>query len=210
MRKMSILTCIIILLLIESVVGSEPTTNATRETTIAPEQKFTYDHIVNKHDFNYIHNPGFQVCGRDKLSNKQNVFLIVYVHSAPDNFKRRMSMRETWQRRSMFRNVRFVFMMGYAKQAQGKLKLEAEIYKDIVQEDFIDAYRNITYKGIMAMKWISQYCSHARYILKVDDDIIANFFKLLRHLKSLTKHKMLAEKKMCCLGNYFNLLKLIA
>jgi beta-1,3-galactosyltransferase 1 len=93
-------------------------------------------------------------------------------------------------------------MMGYPKLAsiQEKLKLEADIYKDIVQEDFIDAYRNITYKGIMAMKWIAEFCPSAKYILKVDDDIISNLFILLRHLNSLSKRNMLLEKKICCLG----------
>ena len=41
----------------------------------------------------------------------------------------------------------------------------------------------------MAMKWLSQYCTNAKYILKVDDDIIVNTFTLLRHLKSLNSHK---------------------
>jgi hypothetical protein len=177
----------------------------SNKTSATPsDDPFIKNYIVNRHDFSYIHNPGFQVCGGDKPTNKQKVFVIVYVHSAPENLKRRLSLRETWQRRSMFKHVRFVFMMGYAKHLQNKLKLEADIYKDIVQEDFIDAYRNITYKGIMAMKWISQYCSHAKYILKVDDDIVSNFFILLRHLKSLTKHESGVKKKVYCLGKLFS------
>ena len=52
----------------------------------------------------------------------------------------------------------------------------------------------------MAMKWISEYCSHAKLILKVDDDIIGNLFILMRHLKSLSKHRMIKEKTVRCLG----------
>ena len=57
----------------------------------------------------------------------------------------------------------------------------------MVQEDFIDAYRNLTYKGIAALKWVTNYCSHAKFILKSDDDIFVNTFTLIQHLKSLDK-----------------------
>ena len=153
------------------------------------------DHIVNRHDFNYVLNPEYEICKSDDL------FLLVYVHTAPANFKRRLSIRETWAKRSMFRDMRIVFMMGSTNdnKVNGLLKLEYGLYKDIVQEDFIDAYKNLTYKGIMAMKWISEYCSNSRYILKVDDDIIANPFILLRHLDSLLKHNIVKKKTIMCL-----------
>ena len=72
-------------------------------------------------------NPKFRVCG--KHSSASEVFLLIYVHSAPENFKRRLSLRETWLRRSMFKNVRVVFMMGYVnnKNIHDKLKLENTI-----------------------------------------------------------------------------------
>jgi len=49
------------------------------------------------------------------------------------------------------------------------------------------------------MKWISQYCNNAKYILKVDDDIVSNIFILLRHLKSLETHKLIKQKTIMCL-----------
>jgi beta-1,3-galactosyltransferase 1 len=85
------------------------------------------------------------------------------------------------------------------KKVNELLKLENGIYNDIVQENFIDAYRNLTYKGIMAMKWISEYCTNAKYILKVDDDIISNIFIVLRHLNHLTKNQLIPPKTIMCL-----------
>ena len=100
--------------------------------------------IVNKHDFVYGLNPEHRICGSD------SIFLLVYVHSAPGNFKRRLSLRETWARRSMFRDMRLVFMMGTVSDAKinEHLLLENGLYKDIVSEDFVDSYKNLTYKGI--------------------------------------------------------------
>ena len=154
--------------------------------------------IVNPHDFKYILNPGHRICG---LGQKPKVFLLIYVHTSPDNYKRRLSIRETWAKRSMFRDIRIVFMMGRTESTKTSemILLENGIYGDLVQEDFIDSYRNLTYKGIMAMKWISEYCPKAQYILKVDDDIITNTFTILRHLKALEDHKIVGKKSVMCL-----------
>ncbi|MCA9460432.1 MAG: hypothetical protein KC550_07845, partial [Nanoarchaeota archaeon] len=85
------------------------------------------------------------------------------------------------------------------KGVRDKLRLENELYADIVQEDFQDAYKNLTYKGIMALKWIKEYCPNAKYILKVDDDIISNIFILLRHLHSLERHNIAQNNTIMCL-----------
>lgn len=82
------------------------------------------------------------------------------------------------------------------------VRYEYETYQDIVQEDFVDSYKNLTYKGLMALKWISVYCPQADYILKVDDDIMVNTFTLINHLKYLDKHEhpnVKASGKIFCL-----------
>ena len=157
------------------------------------------DEIVNPHDFEYILNPGHHICGSGDAS--PNVYLLIYVHTSPVHFKRRLSIRETWAKRSMFRDIRIVFMMGRTESTKTNelILLENGIYGDLVQEDFVDSYRNLTYKGIMAMKWISEYCPKAKYILKVDDDIVTNTFIILRHLKALDDHDMIKNKTIMCL-----------
>ena len=87
-------------------------------------------------------------------------------------------------------------MMGKSLDANlmNAIQYENEIYHDIIQEDFLDSYKNLTYKGIMALKWVSTFCSNTKYILKVDDDIVVNTFTLLNHLKYLDKHQVDARK----------------
>ena len=157
------------------------------------------DKIVNNHNFEYILNPKFDVCG----NGSDNVFLLIYVHSSPENYKRRIAIRETWAKRSIFDDIRIVFMLGKGMKTkriddQGIITLESNTYNDIVQENFQDSYRNLTFKGIMAMKWIAEYCNHTEFILKTDDDIITNTFKLLRYLKSLSKHNIYNTNSVIC------------
>lgn len=143
--------------------------------------------IVNEHNFDYILNPLNSICKTNSKDDK--VFLLIYVHTAPDHFKRRVSIRETWAQRSLFTDTRIVFMMGTTDdlRVNEKVKLEYGVYQDIIQEDFHDSYKNLTYKGIMALKWTSKYCKNANYILKIDDDILVNPFVLYKHLKTMDR-----------------------
>ena len=154
------------------------------------------ENIVNPHDFEYLLNPGIEFC-----QNQKNLFLLIYVHTDPRHLKRRIMMRETWAKQSMFRDIKTVFMMGALKDhplVMESVKLEQNIYNDIVQENFEDSYRNLTYKGIAALKWITHYCANAKFILKVDDDIITDIFVLLKHLKSQNDHNSIKPRTIMC------------
>ena len=168
-------------------------------TTVAPvvNPYGPRDHIVNPHNFDYIINPGYSICNNSNTP----VYILIYVHSGPTNYQRRIVIRETWATQTLFPDIRLVFMIGKTLDANTMKALvyENEIYQDIVQEDFIDSYKNLTYKGIMALKWISIYCSKTKYILKVDDDIVANTFTLINHLKFLDKHHPNRQNTILCL-----------
>jgi len=146
----------------------------------------SYVQVANPHPFNYIINSP-NVCAGD-----QEIYVIAYVHTAPDHYKRRVVIRQTWGDASYYDvGIRVVFVMGAADNAsydvQRALEFEAAQYGDIVQEDFLDTYRNLTYKGVAALRWIARYCARARYVLKTDDDIFVNAFNLLRHLARLDR-----------------------
>ena len=65
---------------------------------------------------------------------------------------------------------------------QEALRFEHERYGDIVQGSYVDSYRNLTYKAISALRYISENCQSVPYILKTDDDVFVNVFSLARHL----------------------------
>ena len=156
------------------------------------DEKVTQEYkIVNPHPFIFLINPGEIICAKE-------IFLLVYVHSSPTNYKKRVAIRETWSH--MFKDMRVVFMLGDTKNevVTSLLKYEYSLYNDLIQEDFLDSYRNLTYKGIMSLKWITKYCPNAKYLLKVDDDIIVDIFTFFRHLKKLDEYKLIANKCILC------------
>lgn len=145
--------------------------------------------ISNYQNFDFILNPEQKIC--QHFSASFRLKLLIYVHTSPSNFKRRLSIRETWAKRSMFNDTRLVFMMGYTSDSKTNhfLKLESNIYQDIVQQKFIDSYRNLTYKCIMSLHWINLYCSNVNYIIKTDDDVILNTFELISYIEKLNLTK---------------------
>ena len=140
--------------------------------------------IVNPHDFKVnINNPN--------ICSASSIFLVIFVHSAVDHFQKRKTIRDTWASVTEYhdRSIRTVFLLGQIKdpKLQTKVEEEAQKYNDIIQEDFIDDYRNLTYKHIMGLKWVTKYCSHANAVVKVDDDTVVNTFKLVWVLETIVQ-----------------------
>lgn len=92
--------------------------------------------------------------------------------------------------------VRILFLLGHTKsdtlmgngsggnETYIRLQQEAEQYDDIIQENFIDSYNNLTIKSVMALKWITrnQCYQKAAFFMKVDDDTFVNIPNLLQFL----------------------------
>jgi hypothetical protein len=159
-----------------------------------------YDRIVNSIDYDYVNNPGKAICGQ---TGGSEAFFLILIHSAPENFLRRVAMRETWTRRSMFKSIRRVFVMGFSNRdnVNERVRLESEIYNDIVQLDFIDSYWNLTIKSLSAYKWAATYCFSVKFVLKVDDDIMANLFLLIKHFNSLQTRGLYNRRTIMCFLN---------
>uniref|UniRef100_A0A182NJU5 Hexosyltransferase n=1 Tax=Anopheles dirus TaxID=7168 RepID=A0A182NJU5_9DIPT len=100
--------------------------------------------------------------------------VLVLIHSAPANLAKRNTIRASWGQQDP--RARLIFLMGAVNtsQAQRAIERESRLHDDIVQGSFVDAYRNMTYKHVMALKWFVYHCPGARYVLKTDDDVFIN------------------------------------
>ncbi|XP_064595119.1 beta-1,3-galactosyltransferase 1-like [Liolophura sinensis] len=117
-------------------------------------------------------------------SSEKNLTFIVIIHTAIENFNKRLGIRQTWANPVHYKTftMRTVFFVGRPKDKalQSFLQSESEQHNDLVQGNFLDTYRNITYKAVMAFQWIYEFCSHAQIVLKADDDMFVNMFKLVQ------------------------------
>lgn len=122
------------------------------------------------------------VCKTDGVSLINFVTVII---SGSGNFLDRRTVRETWAQARP--GVRFVFLLGRPKneKTQEQILEENKNYGDLVQGDFMDTYRNLTLKAVMALKWASTYCSSATYMFKTDDDTFAHLPNIVRYLHKI-------------------------
>lgn len=72
---------------------------------------------------------------------------------------------------------------GVSEVTQNAILNENERFNDIVQGNFIENYRNLTYKHLMGIKWAITKC-HASYIVKMDDDIISDMYSLVKTVRA--------------------------
>ncbi|KAF7642931.1 hypothetical protein LDENG_00248150 [Lucifuga dentata] len=135
--------------------------------------------------------------GRGGNENNE-VLLLLFVKSSPDSFERRQAIRETWGNESyvwweLGASVRVVFAMGVhpdvwqRPRVQRALLQEDQEYGDLIQQDFLDTFHNLTSKLILQFHWSYRFCPQARFLMSADDDVFVhtpNLVKYLQHLQS--------------------------
>ncbi|XP_017053430.1 beta-1,3-galactosyltransferase 1 [Drosophila ficusphila] len=135
----------------------------------------------------------------DQPACDKDVRVLILVHSAVRNIEKRRIIRETWADRTYIDQtpLRVLFLVGgvgeNAERWQQFLGRENQLHGDLIQGNFEDAYRNMTYKHVMALKWFNENCAHAQLLVKVDDDVFMNTPQLVKYLAnpSLPEHAML-------------------
>ena len=64
----------------------------------------------------------------------------------------------------------------------GEISEESQEFGDILQENFIDSYLNLTVKSMMMLKWFNSFYDEEKqlpaYLLKADDDNYINLQRL--------------------------------
>ena len=70
---------------------------------------------------------------------------------------------------------------------QEKLEVEAAENHDIIQENYIESYWNLTRKTIGQIKWKQEFCDSAKYIAHLDDDVFIDVPNVLEQLRADTR-----------------------
>ncbi|NXI48887.1 B3GL1 acetylgalactosaminyltransferase, partial [Chloroceryle aenea] len=121
-----------------------------------------------------------------------NPFLVILVTSHPKDVKSRQAIRITWASQHFWwgHRVLTLFLLGEDTPREDNaaaLSVEDEsiLYGDIIRQDFMDTYDNLTLKTIMAFRWVTEFCSNARFLMKTDTDVFINTTNLVKLLLKL-------------------------
>lgn len=163
------------------------------------DTKFTQMvHNLDFHDayHRYINNPtdpllpkplnpaGFKMLLRNSESCETKSVLI-FIKTVIENYSLRKQIRQTWGNSECYTKhgftVQITFVVGITTpnvsqriEKQQLLQSEHMIYHDILQFDFVDAYRNNTYKLMSMLNYATEECSKARFVLIFDEDFVVS------------------------------------
>lgn len=175
-------------------------------------RSYTYRYLVNTYDFkttlpqdsldglpNYpylINHP--EKCGDRRRRGRDNVLLLLFVKSSPENSERRQAIRDTWGNESfawseLGASVRVLFALGVHRNlwqraaVQRALQQEDRVHGDLIQQDFRDTFHNLTTKLILQFQWAHEYCRQAHFLMSADDDIFIHMPNLVKYLQQLQR-----------------------
>ncbi|XP_064613890.1 beta-1,3-galactosyltransferase 5-like [Liolophura sinensis] len=144
-----------------------------------------------------------------EICSKTNPFLLIFVASAVNHVEERSAIRATWGSISRTQvwadgtpltdivKVIFVFGVNHDSGSQDVVTQESQKYGDVVQAEFRDTYRNLTIKTTAAIKWVSTYCSSAKFVLKADDDVFLHIPNWVAALKTIHDDRFFLGYRMC-------------
>ena len=132
-----------------------------------------------------IYDNPYTINNKDVCNHKKPILFLVLVHTATDHFEWRQALRNTWANVTLYQThqMRIVFLLGIPKNESlnAKIQRESTQHGDIVQGNFIDDYHNLTHKGVMGLRWVTENCRQAKFIVKIDDDAFVNTLLLIEN-----------------------------
>ena len=136
------------------------------------------DPLLHKHNFEFL--------VENKYACNGNVFLLILIQSSANKYKERDEIRNTWGAVRDYNGAHIVPVFLLARPSDNTtlptILKESKTYRDIVMGNFIDHYKNLTYKNVMGLHWTVKYCNHTKFVLKTDDDAMVDIYHLIAFL----------------------------
>ncbi|XP_019358907.1 PREDICTED: lactosylceramide 1,3-N-acetyl-beta-D-glucosaminyltransferase [Gavialis gangeticus] len=178
-------------------------------TVVSHMKSYSYRYLINsynfvndslsvsKHSSDRVARYPYLINHKEKCQ-QQDVLLLLFVKTSPENRHRRNAIRQTWGNENYVHSqlnatIKVVFALGQLRdrtqqaQVQRKLILEDQKYSDLIQKDFLDTFHNLTLKLLLQFSWVNAYCPHAKFIMSADDDIFIHMPNLVAYLQSLAQ-----------------------
>ncbi|KAL1022456.1 hypothetical protein UPYG_G00027860 [Umbra pygmaea] len=171
-------------------------------------KSYSYRYLINSYEFinksfgisqleaEGLNNIPYLINHRNKCNG--NELLLLFVKSSPENFGRRQAIRATWgnetySERELRVTIRVVYVLGVHPDIQQRDRMqrmllkEDQVYRDLVQQDFLDTFHNLTMKLVLQFRWSHAYCSNARFLMSADDDVFVHLPNLVSYLQDVSQ-----------------------
>ncbi|XP_077985335.1 beta-1,3-galactosyltransferase 1-like [Glandiceps talaboti] len=142
-----------------------------------------------------VHNSNICNDGLATETSKGELLLLMVTPTILGKSEVRQTIRETRGTVKELSGYRIVqlFIIGISSSdsviSLEKVRNEYDRFGDILFVDMKDTYRNLVNKTILIMHWAALYCSNAKYVMKVDDDVYVNMVNLVHMLESSPRNR---------------------
>ncbi|XP_071805343.1 beta-1,3-galactosyltransferase 2-like isoform X2 [Asterias amurensis] len=130
---------------------------------------------------------------REGANTDGYVDALCLVFTAPGDKLMRSRIRETWGGVKEIKGKKFVtmFLLGQKGATyQESIEKEDGEHHDIIQQNFTDSYYNLTLKTLMGLRWTSEFCPNARFMVKMDIDMFVNLYNLADRVDKAPVHNL--------------------
>ncbi|KAJ3653608.1 hypothetical protein Zmor_012849 [Zophobas morio] len=114
--------------------------------------------------------------------------VLIFVHSRPHNKEARDAIRRTWGDPTLLfnNNASLFFLLGQTRDWSTRdiTRSENLEHGDIIIEDFIDDYANLTLKSISMLKLFESQ-DQCKFLVKADEDLFVNVENLVKLVELL-------------------------
>ncbi|KAG4070472.1 hypothetical protein HA402_005704 [Bradysia odoriphaga] len=158
------------------------------------------------HAYMYNHHRRHWSSESSASETKPTISIVIVIPSRRNNFMQRKLIRHTYGSIRQLNNVNIlavVFILGIAEDPKdsatnlNELNSERLLFGDIIVGDLVDTYRNLSRKTIMTYDWLTTYCGEADLVVKTDDDVMVDIFKLTGELGKWTSDELQSFKFWC-------------
>lgn len=168
---------------------------------ISTRRKTEVPRLILGEEIRYlINNP---ICDRPLKGLKEGpeTFMLILVTSHAAHSKWRRKLRQAVPQ-SVLDGVKIkrLFLLakpppkGESREPDGKfgegsvkeILEENREFQDILMGDFTENYKHLTYKHLMGLEWAATFCQNAKFVVKMDDDVLVDYFQLYELLKGET------------------------
>ena len=135
-----------------------------------------------------VYSEGYVLDNKDACDVKEKeILLLIIVISAPEHFAHREAIRSSWGASSQYKHTVTLFLVGLPEDPATRTRVEEEnaAHGDVVLNNIIDHYENLSLKTLSAFHWFQTFCRRAEFLLKVDDDMFVQVDKILEKVRKL-------------------------
>ncbi|CAG7720453.1 unnamed protein product [Allacma fusca] len=135
---------------------------------------------------------------------KRPLGVLILIKTCFQNKQKRDALRDTWANSKYLEQldvpVEYAFILGHGVyndiSVKEKFMEEVTNHQDIIIANFVDTYRNNTFKTLAGLHWGLEYCKDYEFLFMVDDDMYVSLHNLIGFLRQPRKYPKRGNRKV--------------